>query len=110
MPDQWLARLKTFLDIDPSRIGVIRGGKRKPTGEIDVALIQSLSRKGEVADLVANYGHLVALFDRANDPISDPRFVVPTDPLARPVDETHGAGALPCAVGADGGDFTAPAK
>ena len=57
--DQWLARLKAFLDIDPSRIGVIRGGKRKPTGEIDVALIQSLSRKGEVADLVANYGHLV---------------------------------------------------
>ena len=57
--EQWVARLKAFLDIDPSRIGVIRGGKRKPTGEVDVALIQSLSRKGEVADLVADYGHLV---------------------------------------------------
>ena len=57
--DQWVARLKAFLDIDPGRIGVIRGGKRKPTGVVDVALIQSLSRKGEVADLIADYGHLV---------------------------------------------------
>ena len=57
--EQWVARLTAFLDIDPSRIGVIRGGKRKPTSEIDVALIQSLSRKGEVADLVADYGQLV---------------------------------------------------
>ena len=57
--DQWLARLKTFLDVPPECIGVIHGGKRKPTGLIDIALIQSLSRKGEVADLVADYGHLV---------------------------------------------------
>jgi superfamily II DNA or RNA helicase len=57
--DQWLARLCTFLDIEPARIGVIRGGKKKPTGVIDVALIQSLVRKGEVSDLVADYGHLV---------------------------------------------------
>jgi len=57
--DQWVARLAAFLDIDPGRIGVVRGGKRKPTGQVDVALIQSLSRKGEVADLVADYGHLV---------------------------------------------------
>jgi superfamily II DNA or RNA helicase len=57
--DQWVARLKAFLDIDPARIGVIRGGKRKPTGAVDVALIQSLARKGEVDDLVAEYGQLV---------------------------------------------------
>jgi superfamily II DNA or RNA helicase len=57
--DQWLARLRAFLEIDPERIGVIGGGKRKPTGIIDVALIQSLIRKGEVAELVADYGHLI---------------------------------------------------
>jgi superfamily II DNA or RNA helicase len=56
---QWVERLQAFLDIDPKQIGVIGGGKRKPTGVIDVALIQSLVRKGEVADIVANYGHLV---------------------------------------------------
>ena len=38
---------------------MIGGGKRKPTGVVDVAVIQSLVRRGEVDDLVAGYGHLV---------------------------------------------------
>jgi superfamily II DNA or RNA helicase len=57
--NQWLERLRSFLKIDPKQIGVIGGGKRKPTGVIDVALIQSLVRNGEVADIVADYGHLI---------------------------------------------------
>ncbi len=57
--DQWVARLRSFLDIEPNQIGVVGGGKRKPTRIIDVALIQSLVRNGEVDDLVAGYGHLV---------------------------------------------------
>ncbi|TIQ29130.1 MAG: DEAD/DEAH box helicase [Mesorhizobium sp.] len=57
--NQWVERLRSFLSIDPKQIGVIGGGKRKPTGVIDVALIQSLVRKGEVADAVAGYGHLI---------------------------------------------------
>jgi superfamily II DNA or RNA helicase len=59
LAEQWQARLQTFLDIDPKMIGQIGGGKRKPTGIIDIALIQSLCRKNEVDDLVANYGHLI---------------------------------------------------
>jgi superfamily II DNA or RNA helicase len=54
---QWVERLKTFLSVD--EIGVIGGGRRQPTGRIDVALIQSLVRKGEVSDLVAGYGQLI---------------------------------------------------
>jgi superfamily II DNA or RNA helicase len=57
--NQWVERLRSFLTIDPKQIGVIGGGKRKPSGVIDVALIQSLVRKGEVADLVADYGQLI---------------------------------------------------
>jgi len=57
--NQWVERLRTFLQIDPKQIGTIGGGKRKPTGVIDVALIQSLVRKGEVEDIVADYGHLI---------------------------------------------------
>ena len=57
--DQWLARLSAFLDIEADRIGVIRGGKKRPTGVVDVATIQSLVRKGEVSDLVSEYGHLI---------------------------------------------------
>ena len=57
--NQWVERLGSFLQIDPKLIGTIGAGKRKPTGIIDVALIQSLVRKGEVDDVVADYGHLV---------------------------------------------------
>ena len=56
---QWVERLGSFLQIDPKQIGTIGAGKRKPTGVIDVALIQSLVRKGEVDDIVAGYGHLI---------------------------------------------------
>jgi superfamily II DNA or RNA helicase len=56
---QWVERLSSFLSVDRKQIGIIGGGKRKPTGVIDVALIQSLVRKGEVADIVADYGHLI---------------------------------------------------
>jgi superfamily II DNA or RNA helicase len=56
---QWIARLNTFLDVSADDIGQIGGGKRKPTGIIDVATIQSLSRKGVVDNIVANYGHLI---------------------------------------------------
>jgi superfamily II DNA or RNA helicase len=56
---QWLDRLSAFLDVPVNGIGQIGGGKRKPTGIIDVATIQSLGRKGVVDDIVAEYGHLV---------------------------------------------------
>lgn len=57
--DQWRERLRTFLSIEERDIGTIGGGKRKPTGKIDIALIQSLVRNGEVSDVVGNYGHLI---------------------------------------------------
>jgi superfamily II DNA or RNA helicase len=57
--DQWVERLSAFLGVDRSDIGVIGGGKRKPTGRIDVAMIQSLVRKGNVQNLVANHGHVI---------------------------------------------------
>ena len=56
---QWVARLAAFLDLTEKSIGRIGGGAKKRTGVIDVALVQSLSRKGEVAGLVREYGHVV---------------------------------------------------
>ncbi|MBI1778205.1 MAG: DEAD/DEAH box helicase family protein [Proteobacteria bacterium] len=57
--DQWVARLQVFLDIPPNKLGVIHGGKKKPSGNVDIALMQSLVRKGVVSDLVADYGHVI---------------------------------------------------
>ena len=50
--DQWVERLSAFLDLPPAAIGRIGGGRNKPTGRIDVAVIQSLVRKGVVDDRV----------------------------------------------------------
>ena len=57
--DQWVTQLGIFLNVDIKSIGRIGGGKRHVTGQIDVAMIQSLVRKDEVADLVADYGHVI---------------------------------------------------
>jgi superfamily II DNA or RNA helicase len=57
--DQWRERLSAFLDLPPAAIGAIGGGRARPTGAIDVAVIQSLNRKGVVADLVADYGQVI---------------------------------------------------
>ena len=56
---QWVERLKQFLSLEEDDLGFIGGGKRKPSGRIDVAVIQSLVSKGEVSDLVAGYGQLI---------------------------------------------------
>ena len=56
---QWVERLQQFLSVDTGDVGTIGGGRRKPTGRIDVALIQSLVRKAEVSDQIAGYGHLI---------------------------------------------------
>ncbi len=57
--DQWVKALSQFLGLAPKEIGQIGGGKHKPTGKIDVAMVQSLSHKGVVDDLVGGYGHIV---------------------------------------------------
>ncbi|MDI6816022.1 MAG: DEAD/DEAH box helicase family protein, partial [Actinomycetota bacterium] len=57
--DQWCERLKTFLNQSPKEIGLIGGGKAKPTGVIDIGIIQSLNAKGQVKDLVADYGQVI---------------------------------------------------
>lgn len=57
--DQWVERLSHFLGLDHKEIGIIGGGKRKPSGLIDVATIQSFSKKGIADDIVGEYGHLV---------------------------------------------------
>jgi len=57
--DQWLAQLAVFLGLEPNEVGQIGAGKRKPTGRVDVAMMQSLVRKEAVADLVAGYGQVI---------------------------------------------------
>ncbi|MEX2663421.1 MAG: DEAD/DEAH box helicase family protein [Vicinamibacterales bacterium] len=57
--DQWIDRLATFLGMPAKSIGRIGGGRNRPTGLLDVGIIQSLVRKGVVDDRVADYGHVI---------------------------------------------------
>lgn len=69
--DQWQERLKSFLpDIE---VGVIGGGKKKPTGVIDIATYQSLinQKDNSVSELVQDYGHVIV--DECHH-VSAPRF------------------------------------
>ncbi|MBC8496068.1 MAG: DEAD/DEAH box helicase family protein, partial [Chloroflexi bacterium] len=56
---QWITQLTNFLNLSTSQIGQIGGGKRKSTGVIDIATIQSLWRKNVVDDIVGEYGFLI---------------------------------------------------
>jgi superfamily II DNA or RNA helicase len=57
--DQWVAQLAMFFGIEEKEVGQIGGGKRRPTGRLDVAMIQSLVRKESVDDIVATYGQVI---------------------------------------------------
>jgi superfamily II DNA or RNA helicase len=56
---QWQERLQSFLGVGKGVIGTIGGGKAKPTGKIDIAVMQSLSRQGVINPVVENYGHVI---------------------------------------------------
>ena len=57
--EQWVERLAAFLGVPAKSIGRLGGGRKKLTGGIDVALMQSLVRKGVVQDCMGAYGHVV---------------------------------------------------
>lgn len=56
---QWREQLGSLLSGGPSAIGTVGGGKAKPTGKIDIAVMQSVSRKGAVDAMVETYGHVI---------------------------------------------------
>ncbi len=57
--EQWIERLSAFLNIPPKTIGRLGGGRKKLTGVLDVALVQSLVHKEVVDNRVGDYGHLI---------------------------------------------------
>lgn len=57
--EQWIEQLSAFLGVPAKSIGRLGGGRKRLTGALDVALMQSLARQGVVDDRVATYGHIV---------------------------------------------------
>jgi superfamily II DNA or RNA helicase len=57
--DQWVERLDDFLDVGSDGIGTIVGGRERPTGRVDVAMVQSLARHNALDRLLGQYSHVV---------------------------------------------------
>ncbi|MCF8033714.1 MAG: DEAD/DEAH box helicase [Desulfarculaceae bacterium] len=56
---QWQERLNSFIDFSRDGLGVIGGGKKKPSGKIDIAVMQSLSRWEDLPALLDGYGQII---------------------------------------------------
>ncbi|MGO9582984.1 MAG: TOTE conflict system archaeo-eukaryotic primase domain-containing protein [Acidimicrobiales bacterium] len=56
--EQWRDRLLTYLGLDRKRVGQI-GSKQKASGVVDLAMVQGLARREDLAELTERYGLVI---------------------------------------------------
>ncbi len=57
--EQWRERLSSFLDLPIKQIGMIGAGREKRTGNIDIAMLQSLNYRNEIKPYLKEYGQII---------------------------------------------------
>lgn len=57
--EQWRNQISSLLDISIDEIGQVGGGKNKANNVIDVAMLQTLERQGEIDSRIRNYGQII---------------------------------------------------
>lgn len=57
--DQWKERISEFLQIPVKEIGTLGGVKKKLTGNIDVGMLQSLSKVEDLSEIAEKYSQII---------------------------------------------------
>ena len=57
--DQWRNQLTTLLGLETKQISILAGAKKKRTGIVDIAMLQSLVRSQDCAEILAEYGQVI---------------------------------------------------
>ena len=56
---QWQEQLTGFMDFPKGALGALGGGKKMLSGKIDIAVMQSLSRRDDLGELLDGYGLII---------------------------------------------------
>lgn len=57
--DQWKERISQFLEIPVKEIGTLGGAKKKLTGNVDVGMLQSLSKMEDLFEIAEKYSQII---------------------------------------------------
>lgn len=57
--EQWRERISTFLGIPPKEIGNLSGTKKKMTGKLDLAMLQSLTKIEDLTEIAQSYSQII---------------------------------------------------
>ncbi len=57
--EQWRSRLTEFLNVPDNEMGLVSGTKKRATGKVDIAMLQTLSRADGLGGILPHYGQVV---------------------------------------------------
>ena len=57
--DQWKESMIKFLGLNPKEIGILGGTIKKTTGKLDLMMLQTLTRMGDLHEIALHYSHVI---------------------------------------------------
>jgi len=57
--EQWRSRLTQFLNVVDEEVGLVSGTKKRTTGKVDIAMLQTLGRASDLGAVLPHYGQVI---------------------------------------------------
>jgi len=57
--DQWRRRLLEFLSLGEQDIGIVSGARKRMSGEVDIAMLQTLGRAEDIREILPGYAQVI---------------------------------------------------